>query len=112
MGLGDALQMGAAGFRTAKDPGTRDELASSLDLMISIYGAQAGNAALSLMATGGVYLGGGMPPRILPRLREGGFMRGFLDKGRFAALMERIPVYVILNETALLGAARAAAEGL
>jgi glucokinase len=81
--------------------------------MISIYGAQAGNTALSLMATGGVYLGGGMPTRIVPRLLEGGFMRAFLDKGRFEPLMERIPVYVILNDkTALLGAARAAAEGL
>ena len=81
--------------------------------MISIYGAQAGNAALSLMATGGVYLGGGMPPRILSRLQKGGFMRAFVDKGRFQSMLERIPVYVILNDkAALLGAARAAAEGL
>jgi glucokinase len=92
--------------------GTDPTCSWALDLMISIYGAQAGNTALSLMATGGVYLGGGMPPRILPRLRDGGFMRAFLDKGRFQSLMERIPVFVILNDkTALLGAARAAAEG-
>lgn len=89
-----------------------DTASRALDLMISIYGAQAGNAALTLMATGGVYLGGGFPPRILPRLREGGFMRAFVDKGRFRGLLERIPVHVILNDkTALLGAARAAAEG-
>ncbi len=90
-----------------------DETCSrALDLMISVYGAQAGNVALTLMATGGVYLGGGIAPKILPRLREGGFMRAFVDKGRFSSLLERIPVLVILNElTALLGAARVAAGG-
>jgi glucokinase len=90
----------------------RDPVASdALDLMISIYGAQAGNLALTVMATGGVYLGGGIPPRILPRLREGAFMRAFGAKGRLSELLERIPVRVILNElTALLGAARHAAQ--
>lgn len=84
----------------------------ALDLMISVYGAQAGNVALTLMATGGVYLGGGIAPKILPRLRSGGFMRAFVDKGRFSSLLERIPVLVILNElTALVGAARVAAGG-
>ena len=79
----------------------------ALDLMVSIYGAQAGNLALTVMATGGVYLGGGIAPKILPRLRDGGFMRAFAAKGRMAKLLERIPVEVILNEqTALLGAAR------
>jgi glucokinase len=98
--------------RAALD-GTDSTCSWALDLMISIYGAQAGNAALSLMATGGVYLGGGMPPRILSRLQKGGFMRAFVDKGRFQSMLERIPVYVILNDkAALLGAARAAAEGL
>jgi glucokinase len=59
------------------------------------------------MATGGVYLGGGIAPKILPRLREGLFMRAFEDKGRFDDLLARIPVRVILNDqTALLGAAR------
>jgi glucokinase len=85
----------------------------ALDVMISIYGAQSGNVALALLATGGVYLGGGIPPRILPRLREGGFMRSFADKGRMRPLVEQVPVYVILNDkTALLGAARAATEEL
>jgi glucokinase len=83
----------------------------ALDLMVSIYGAQAGNVALTLMATGGVYLGGGIAPVILAKLREGGFMEAFKDKGRLAELLERIPVRVILNEqTALLGAALDAAE--
>jgi glucokinase len=83
----------------------------ALDLFVSIYGARAGNAALTFMATGGVFLGGGIPPRIVERLRDGAFMRAFVDKGRFAPLLARIPVRVILNDNAaLLGAARIAAE--
>jgi glucokinase len=79
--------------------------ARALELMVSIYGAQAANLALTVLATGGVYLGGGIPPKILPFL-EDGFMRAFVAKGRFSELLERIPVQVILNElTALLGAA-------
>ena len=90
----------------------RDGVASqALDLMVSIYGAEAGNLALTVIATGGVYVGGGIAPKILPRLQQGGFMRAFTDKGRLAELLERIPVWVILNElTALLGAARHAAS--
>jgi len=86
----------------------RDQVASAaLDLMASIYGAQAGNLALTVLATGGVYLGGGIPPRIDARLRDGGFMRAFTAKGRMSGLLERIPVWVILNDrAALLGAAR------
>jgi glucokinase len=86
----------------------RDPIASdALDVMVSIYGAQAGNFALTVMATGGVYLGGGIAPKILPRLKEGGFMRAFTTKGRLTEVLGRIPVMVILNElTALLGAAR------
>jgi glucokinase len=91
-----------------------DECASQAQaLMISIYGAEAGNLALKVMATGGMYLGGGISPRILPLLQQGGFMRSFTDKGRFHELLARIPVRVILNDkTALLGAALRAAEEL
>jgi glucokinase len=82
----------------------------ALDLLVSIYGAAAGNLVLKLMATGGVYLGGGIAPKILPRLRGGLFMRAFEDKGRFDDLLARIPVRVILNDqAALIGAARHAA---
>jgi glucokinase len=78
----------------------------ALDLFVSIYGAEAGNLALKVFATGGIYLGGGIAPKILPKLADGTFMKSFLDKGRFSPLMSRIPVGVILNEkTALLGAA-------
>jgi glucokinase len=84
-----------------------DEIAErTLELFCSIYGAEAGNLALKVLATAGVYLGGGIAPKLHLQLLQGGFMRAFTDKGRFATLLERIPVKVILNErTALLGAA-------
>lgn len=86
----------------------RDPVATeALDLFVSMYGAQAGNMALAVLATGGVYLGGGIAPKILPLLREGAFMRAFTDKGRLSDMVERIKVWVICNElTALLGAAQ------
>lgn len=78
----------------------------TLDMMVSIYGAEAGNLALKYLATGGVYLGGGIAPRILSKLRDGTFMCAFAAKGRFGALLSRVPVHVIVNErAALLGAA-------
>ncbi len=83
----------------------------ALALMVSIYGAEAGNLALKLLATGGVYLGGGIAPRILPQLRDGPFLAAFTAKGRFAPLLARIPIHVIVNDrTALLGAARYARD--
>ena len=89
----------------------RDELAGlAVDLLCSIYGAEAGNLALKVMATGGVYVGGGIAPKLLPQLRAGGFMEAFVAKGRMSILLEQVPVRVILNEhAALLGAAARAA---
>jgi glucokinase len=85
--------------------------ARALDLWAAAYGAAAGNLALVGLATGGVYLGGGMAPKLLGKLADGTFRAAFLDKGRFRPLMARIPVRVILNEgTAVLGAARWAAR--
>jgi glucokinase len=82
----------------------------ALDLFVALYGAEAGNLALKTMATRAVFLGGGIAPKILPRLRRPGFMEAFTDKGRFKAFMEAIPVQVILNDrTALRGAAWRAA---
>jgi glucokinase len=81
--------------------------AATLDTFVSILGAESGNLALKTLATGGVYLGGGIPPRILPALNSGAFMQSFQDKGRFNEFMIRLPVHVILNaNAALLGAAR------
>jgi glucokinase len=82
----------------------------TLDLFVSFYGAEAGNLALKAMATGGLFIGGGIAPKILPKLREPGFLKAFTDKGRVSAVLEAIPVSVILNDkTALMGAARVAA---
>jgi glucokinase len=83
-----------------------DLCVATLDTFVSILGAEAGNLALTVLATGGVYLGGGIPPRILPALSGGQFMSGFRSKGRFSEMIARIPVHVILNpKAALLGAA-------
>jgi glucokinase len=85
--------------------------AATLDTFVSILAAEAGNLALTVMATGGVYLGGGIPPRILPALSDSRFREAFLHKGRFADLMARLPVHVILNpKVALVGAAYAGME--
>lgn len=78
----------------------------ALEIFVSIYGAAAGNLALHSMAVGGVYLGGGIAPKILWKLKEGAFMKAFKDKGRYSDFVSKIPVKVIMNErTALLGAA-------
>jgi glucokinase len=85
----------------------------SLRLYVSMLGSAAGNLALTSLAVGGVYLGGGIPPKILPALKQGGFLKAFLAKGRFSDFLPRIPVHVILNDkAALLGAAQAAFKGL
>jgi glucokinase len=83
--------------------------ARALDVFVDIYGAEAGNFALKVMALGGVYVGGGIAPKILPKLQHPRFMQAFKNKGRLAALLEQMPVRVILNDkTALLGAAHVA----
>lgn len=79
----------------------------TMEVFVSILGAEAGNMALKVLATGGVFLGGGIPPRILPFLSEGRFMQSFLRKGRLSDVLIPVPVSVILNPNiALLGAAR------
>lgn len=78
-----------------------------VDFFCSLYGSEAGNLALKAMALGGVYLGGGIAPKIHAKLREGSFMREFIEKGRMKPLLQAVPVRIILNEnTALLGAAQ------
>lgn len=82
----------------------------SLELFVSIYGAEAGDLALRYLALGGVYLGGGIAPKILPALRRAAFWEAFCDKGRFSDLVSRVPVHVALEpRAALFGAARHAA---
>ena len=76
--------------------------AATLELFMEILGDQAGNLALTVLATGGIYLGGGIPGRILPQLQKGPFMKFFQDKGRFSEMMSRIPVHIIYNPKAAL----------
>ncbi len=79
---------------------------ATLELFMEILGDEAGNLALKVLATGGVYIGGGIPPRILPQLQNSGFMSLFTRKGRFKEMMARMPVHVIRNpKVALHGAA-------
>jgi glucokinase len=95
--------------RTALE-GKNDLCVQALNLFVTYYGMEAGNLALKLMATGGVYVGGGIAPRIIPKLRDGSFIRAFVGQGRMKNLLAAMPVRVIMNDkTALIGAARYAA---
>lgn len=79
---------------------------ATLKAFASILGAESGNMVLKALATGGVYLGGGIPPRILPFLEEKGFLHAFTNKGRFAEMLADVPIHVVLNNKAgLIGAA-------
>jgi glucokinase len=81
---------------------------ATMDLFVSAYGAEAGNMALRGVTRGGVYLIGGIAPKILPRMTDGLFRQAFLDKGRLSDLVERIPAYVVTHpRVSLLGAAHA-----
>ena len=98
----------AAAIADAAQAGRSPLAARALGLFVRLYGAEAGNLALKTMATGGVYLGGGIPPKILPALADG-FLPAFRDKGRMRPLMEAMPVRVVLDpRVALRGAARCA----
>ena len=87
-----------------EDPATNPLCAATLQIFVAILGAEAGNLAVKVMATDGVYLAGGIPKRILPLLEDGRFMQAFVNKGRFADLLMDIPVQVIVSQAALLGA--------
>ena len=81
----------------------------ALDIFVSVYGAEAGNLALKLKATGGVFIAGGIAPKILPKLTTSFFVEAFLSKGRLRHLMELMPLKIITNDKlGLLGAARCA----
>ncbi len=102
----------AAAIAAAAQAGT-DQLAKrALATFIEIYGAEAGNLALRLMATGGVYVAGGIAVKHVNQLSAGGFMEAFVAKPPLSELLRRIPVHVVTNDrTALLGAARHAVSG-
>jgi glucokinase len=111
--VADAIRAGdpAAAIATAALEGTSERCALALDVFAGVYGAEAGNLVLRGLATGGVFLGGGIAPKILPWLRREPFRRAFLDKGRLSPLVAATPVRVILDQhAALRGAARCALE--
>jgi glucokinase len=82
----------------------------ALEMFVNYYGAEAANLALKVLATGGVYVGGGIAPKIITKLKDGAFMKAFIGKGRMKELLAAMPVRVIMNDkTALIGAARFAA---
>jgi len=86
--------------------GTSRRCIDTVNTFVSILGSEAGNLALKVLATGGIYVGGGIPPRILPLLEQGQFLQSFRRKGRFIKMLEEMPVHVILDPTvALFGAA-------
>ncbi|WP_263380426.1 glucokinase [Granulicella paludicola] len=88
------------------EDGSSEICAETMRLFVSAYGAEAGNIALKVLAMGGIYLGGGIAPKILKTLQNGEFTKAFLDKGRLSPLLHAVPVRVILDDTcALLGAA-------
>jgi glucokinase len=131
-GLADAYRYLAAAGPEAEQPAVREAMRSedpaavvtrfalanadplcgrALDLFVEVLGAQAGNVALSVVASGGVYLIGGIAPRVVERLRGDAFLRAFRDKGRKAAFLATVPVRVVLNpDVGLLGAAAAGAQ--
>jgi glucokinase len=88
-----------------------DICVATLDLFMEVLGDEAGNMTLTVLATGGLYLGGGIPPRILPQLRGSNFLQAFQNKGRFSEMMAQVPIYVITNAQAgLYGAIYAGME--
>lgn len=107
MRSGDA----AAAISQAALSGCDEICLETLNWFVRLYGAEAGNLALKVMSRGGMYIGGGIAPKILPLLQEGAFIEAFLNKGRMRPLLEAMPVKVILNDrAALFGPALRAAQ--
>lgn len=113
--LSEEMRRGDAAAAIAKAAlAQRDEICiETLDCFVGLYGSEAGNLALKVMSSGGLYLGGGIAPKILPLLQNGKFLEAFLNKGRMRSLLEAMPVQVILNDrAALFGPALRAASSL
>lgn len=88
------------------EEGSNELCVQTLDVFVSAYGAEAGNLALKVLSVGGMYLGGGIAPKILKKMRSGAFMKSFADKGRLSDLLVQMPVRIILeSRCALMGAA-------
>jgi glucokinase len=89
-----------------KDPVSNQLATAALDLFVAALGDEAGNLALKVLSTGGVYLAGGIPRRVLSKLTDGRFMRSFVNKGRLGEMLGTLPVHVVMTDAALLGAAQ------
>jgi glucokinase len=100
----------AAEITEAALAGSDPHAVRALELFVSAYGRFAGNLALAVLPRGGVYVAGGIAPRILSKLREGLFLQGFTAKGRFSGLMSEMPVHVVINDDVGMFGALAAAE--
>lgn len=99
-----AAEIAAAGLQ-----GQAEIAAQALDLFASIYGAEAGNLALKALSLDGVYVAGGIAPKIITKLKDGTFLKAFTNKGRYKRLLSTIPIKVVMNQEAgLLGAASVA----
>lgn len=110
--LADEIKQGDPSAAIAKSglAGSTAIAVQALDIFVAIYGAEAGNLTLKVVATAGAFIGGGIAPKIVAKLNDGTFMKAFAAKGRFHALLSNVPVRVITNDkTALLGAGRVAA---
>ncbi|MBS0604793.1 MAG: glucokinase [Verrucomicrobia bacterium] len=109
-----ALMQVSEGPRVITEKGGSGECracARACRIFVELYGSEAGNMALKFFAIGGVFIGGGIAPHLLPFIKEGNFIKTFIDKGRLSSVLLQIPVKLVLNEkTALLGAARFAQE--
>ncbi|MGP0075749.1 MAG: glucokinase [Bryobacteraceae bacterium] len=113
--LGEQIAQGDPSAAISKSAleGTSAICVQALDIFVSLYGAEAGNLALKVLATGGLYVGGGIAPKIIRKLSSTAFMKSFSAKGRIGGVLKDIPVRVITNDkTALLGAGRVAALGV
>jgi glucokinase len=103
----------AAEIMQHSSPGSCPCSEKAVEIFIDIIGAQAGNLALNFMANGGVYLAGGIPPKILSKLQDGRILKSYFAKGRLRGVVERTPLYVVRDDhTPLLGSARMALEKL
>jgi glucokinase len=110
--LADEIKNGdpSAAIAKAGLAGSAAIAVQALDIFVSIYGAEAGNLTLKVVATAGAFIGGGIAPKIVAKLQDGTFLKAFTAKGRFQALLSNVPVRVITNDkTALFGAGRVAA---
>ena len=109
---GASVPEAPAAISTRGLDGSDPAAVEALDLFAAVYGAQAGNLALTVLATGGVYLAGGIAPRVIAKLQDGTFMKAFREKGELKEFLARVPVQVIMSPDAgLLGAAAVAARG-